>query len=88
MSKITITIDTNNDAFQNVSVDGMSHELPNILESLATYILENNELPEFIYDSNGNKCGNIIESNETEDSKQIEIDNLKAELKYFYGGGK
>jgi hypothetical protein len=23
-----------------------------------------------------------------EDSKQIEIDNLKAELKYFYGGGK
>jgi len=22
------------------------------------------------------------------DSKQIEIDNLKAELKYFYGGGK
>ena len=25
---------------------------------------------------------------EEEDSKQIEIDNLKAELKYFYGGGK
>jgi non-homologous end joining protein Ku len=23
-----------------------------------------------------------------EDPKQIEIDNLKAELKYFYGGGK
>jgi len=23
-----------------------------------------------------------------EDGKQIEIDNLKAELKYFYGGGK
>jgi hypothetical protein len=22
------------------------------------------------------------------DNKQIEIDNLKAELKYFYGGGK
>jgi hypothetical protein len=25
---------------------------------------------------------------EAEDPKQIEIDNLKAELKYFYGGGK
>jgi hypothetical protein len=61
MSKITITINTDNDAFQNDSVDGMSHELPDILESLATYILENNELPEFVYDSNGNKCGSIVE---------------------------
>jgi hypothetical protein len=25
---------------------------------------------------------------EAEDPKQIDIDNLKAELKYFYGGGK
>ena len=25
---------------------------------------------------------------EAEDLKQIEIDNLKAELQYFYGGGK
>ena len=62
MSKITIIIHTDNDAFQNDSVDGMSHELPDILESLATHILENNELPEFIYDSNGNKCGTIWES--------------------------
>jgi len=62
MSKITIIIHTDNDAFQNNSVDGMSHELPDILESLATHILENNELPEFIYDSNGNKCGTIWES--------------------------
>lgn len=58
---ITITIDTDNDAFQDIAPDGMSHELPNILESIATYILENNELPEFIYDSNGNKCGTIKE---------------------------
>jgi len=28
------------------------------------------------------------DSNQTKDNKQIEIDNLKAELKYFYGGGK
>jgi hypothetical protein len=62
MSKITIIIHTDNDAFQNDSVDGMSHELPNILESLATHILENNELPGSIYDSNGNKCGSIVES--------------------------
>ena len=62
MSKITIIIHTDNDAFQDISPDGMSHELPNILESLATHILENNELPEFIYDSNGNKCGSIVES--------------------------
>lgn len=62
MSKITLTINTDNDAFQNLAVDGMNHELPDILESLATYILENNELPEFIYDSNGNKCGTIMES--------------------------
>lgn len=62
MSQITITIKTDNDAFQDISPDGMSHELANILESLATHILENNELPEFIYDSNGNKCGTIVES--------------------------
>lgn len=62
MSKITIIIHTDNDAFQNSSVDGMNHELPNILESLATHILENNELPEFIWDSNGNKCGTVVES--------------------------
>jgi hypothetical protein len=61
MSQITITIKTDNDAFQDISPDGMSHELPNILELLATHILENNELPEFIYDSNGNKCGTIVE---------------------------
>jgi hypothetical protein len=61
---ITININTANDAFQDISPDGMSHELPNILESLATYILENNELPEFIYDSNGNKCGTIEETPE------------------------
>jgi len=62
MSKITIIIHTDNDAFQDISPDGMSHELPDILESLATYILENNELPGSIYDSNGNKCGSIVES--------------------------
>lgn len=63
MSTITITINTDNAAFHDdIAPDGMNHEFPNILESLATYILENNELPEFIYDSNGNKCGTILES--------------------------
>jgi hypothetical protein len=30
----------------------------------------------------------VTESLDFEDPKQIEIDNLRAELKYFYGGGK
>jgi hypothetical protein len=30
----------------------------------------------------------VTESLDFDDPKQIEIDNLKAELKYFYGGGK
>jgi len=30
----------------------------------------------------------VTESLDYEDAKQLEIDNLKAELKYFYGGGK
>jgi hypothetical protein len=62
MSKITITIDTDNDAFQDIAPDGMSHELPRILESLASYIVKYNELPPVIYDINGNKCGSIVES--------------------------
>jgi len=62
MSQITITIKTDNDAFQGISPDGMSHELPRILESLASYIVKYNELPPAIYDINGNKCGSVIES--------------------------
>lgn len=62
MSKITITIDTDNDAFQDIAPDGMSHELPRLLERLAGYILLTNELPPVIYDINGNKCGSIVES--------------------------
>jgi hypothetical protein len=62
MSKITITIHTDNDAFQDISPDGMSHELPRILESLASYIVKYNELPPAIYDINGNKCGSVVES--------------------------
>jgi len=62
MSKITITIDTDNDAFQDIAPDGMSHELPRILESLASYIVKYNELPPAIYDVNGNKCGSVAES--------------------------
>lgn len=30
----------------------------------------------------------VTESMDFEDPKQIEIDNLKAELQYFYGGGR
>ena len=30
----------------------------------------------------------VTESLDFEDPKQIEIDNLNAELQYFYGGGK
>lgn len=62
MSRITITIDTDNDAFQDIAPDGMSHELPRILESLSSYIVKYNELPPAIYDVNGNKCGSIVES--------------------------
>ena len=62
MSTITITIDTDNDAFQDIAPDGMSHELPRILESLASYIVKYNELPPAIFDVNGNKCGSIVES--------------------------
>ena len=61
MSKIIITIDTDNDAFQCIAPDGMSHELPRILESLSDYIVKYNELPPAIYDINGNKCGTIKE---------------------------
>ena len=61
MSKIIITIDTDNDAFQDIAHDGMSHELSRILESLASYIVKYNELPPAIYDINGNKCGTVKE---------------------------
>ena len=30
----------------------------------------------------------VTESLDFDDPKQIELDNLRAELKYFYGGGK
>jgi hypothetical protein len=33
-------------------------------------------------------CAFVVQEARDLEEKQIEIDNLKAELKYFYGGGK
>lgn len=54
---ITITINTDNDAFQ----DDVCSEVAYILESLATNLLEEGEiaLNRSVYDSNGNKIGTI-----------------------------
>jgi hypothetical protein len=54
MSKITIQISTDNAAFE----DNPS-ELSDILESLAIYYAENGYFADYVYDSNGNKVGEI-----------------------------
>ena len=61
MSTITITLKTN-DAFYRVGPDGFCHELPDILESLAQYIRDENAFPDAINDSNGCTVGSIIET--------------------------
>ena len=61
MSTITITLKTN-DAFYRVGADGFCHELPDILESLAQYIKDENAFPDEIYDSTGCTVGSIIET--------------------------
>ena len=61
MSTITITLKTT-DAFYRVSPDGFCHELPDILESIAQYIRDENAFPDDIYDSNGCIVGSIIET--------------------------
>lgn len=56
---ITITINTDNDAFQ----DDPWGEVASILESIATNMREYPNLEDQsgkIYDSNGNSCGTLI----------------------------
>jgi hypothetical protein len=61
MSTITITLKTN-DAFYKVGPDGFCHELPDILDSLAQYIRDENTFPDEIFDSNGCVVGSIDET--------------------------
>jgi len=61
MSIITIKIRTDSKAFDFVGPDGMNHALPDILESLANYIREENQFPDWIYDSNQDIVGKITE---------------------------
>jgi len=59
---ITITIKTDNDAFQ----DNLCAEVAYILESMATNLLEEGDmaLNRSVYDSNGNKVGAITMGDE------------------------
>lgn len=55
MSKITITIYTENSAFE----DDPWGQIADILQSIADDAKRYNEFKDFIRDSNGNKCGTI-----------------------------
>lgn len=55
MSKITITIYTENSAFE----DDPWGQVADILQSIADDAKRCNEFQDFIRDSNGNKCGTI-----------------------------
>jgi hypothetical protein len=55
MSKITITIDTDNDAFQ----DDPKGQIADILESIAHNARGGADFEDYVYDVNGNKCGTI-----------------------------
>lgn len=54
MSKITIQINTDNAAFED-----NPFELSDILESIATRYRESGDFADYVYDSNGNKVGEI-----------------------------
>jgi hypothetical protein len=54
LSTITIQINTDNAAF-----DDNPSELSDILESIATAYRENGYFSDYVYDSNGNKVGQI-----------------------------
>ena len=55
MSKITITIHTDNDAFQ----DDPYSQIADILESIAHNARDGDDFNDYVYDENGNKCGTI-----------------------------
>lgn len=55
MSKITITIYTENSAFE----DDPWGQVADILQSIADDAKRCNEFKDFIRDGNGNKCGTI-----------------------------
>jgi hypothetical protein len=55
MSQITITINTDNDAFQ----DDPQGQIADILESIAHNARGGADFEDYVYDVNGNKCGTI-----------------------------
>ena len=55
MSKITIIIHTDNDAFQ----DDPYSQIADILESIAHNARDGDDFNDYVYDVNGNKCGTI-----------------------------
>jgi hypothetical protein len=55
---ITITINTENDAFHT----DQAGEVIRLLDYIATYIQERNCTPYVLYDTNGNKCGFVKDS--------------------------
>lgn len=58
MERITITIDTTNDAFGDIP-DLAQYELARILHELANNIMDGKE-PETLLDINGNKVGKVV----------------------------
>ena len=55
MERITITIDTSNDAFRDIE----QYELARIINKLAIDIADGKE-PETLLDINGNKVGKVV----------------------------
>lgn len=55
MERITITIDTSNDAFRDIA----QYELARIINKLAIDIADGKE-PETLLDINGNKVGKVV----------------------------
>ena len=55
MKRITITIDTSNDAFRDIE----QYELARIINKLAIDIADGKE-PETLLDINGNKVGKVV----------------------------
>ena len=58
MERITITINTTNDAFGDIP-ELANYELARILNRLAKDLIDNKE-PETLLDINGNKVGKVV----------------------------
>ena len=67
MADITITVNTDNDAFQDGNEE---HEVARILRKLAyTFEHEGKEISKWIIDVNGNKVGKIIYEEDNNENK-------------------